>query len=286
MAKYSSVEHLKSMESLCSDRLFSLQGKVCIVTGGSRGIGLMMAKTFVENGAKAYIVSRKKKACDEVADALNRLGLPGKAVSFPADVGSDAACKKLAADIGELETKVDVLINNAGITWGDDFDDFPEEAWGKTFNLNVTALFQLTRAFVPLLKKASNGNLDPSHVINVSSVGGNLDSSSRLDNAPSYAASKAAANKVTQSLAAYLVEDHINVNCIAPAVFPSKMTYNYQLKSDDLAKLTESGHPVGRYGNESDMAGLTIFLSTKASAFVTGSIIKLDGGTTAIRGRF
>jgi NAD(P)-dependent dehydrogenase (short-subunit alcohol dehydrogenase family) len=260
-----------------------MAGKTVVVTGGSRGIGMMMCKAYVENGAKVYIVSRKKKACDLVADALNAMNASGSAVSFPADVGSDDACNQLAVDIGKLESKIDVLVNNAGITWGSTFEKFPEAAWGKLYNLNVTSIFQMSRAFTPLLKKASKGNLEPAHIINVSSVAGNNDSSSPKDVAPSYAASKAAANKVTQILAAYLVKDHINVNCIAPAVFPSDMTYKYQLKSTDLAKMTDKMHPVGRIGNASDMAGLTLFLSTKASAFVTGSIIKLDGGSSSIR---
>jgi NAD(P)-dependent dehydrogenase (short-subunit alcohol dehydrogenase family) len=167
-----------------------------------------MAKCFVENGAKVYVVSRKAQACDTVTDGLNKLpGKTGVAVSMPADVGSDENCKALAAKIASLEDKVDVLVNNAGITWGDDFEDHPEAAWAKLYNLNVTSIFNLTRAFRPLLIKASKGNLDPSKVINVSSVAGNMDSSNPMDNAPSYAVSKAAANKVTQVLASYLVKD-------------------------------------------------------------------------------
>jgi len=284
MAKYDSVQHLKSMEPLVASRLFDVKGKVAVVTGGSRGIGLMMCKTFVENGATVYVVSRKAAAVAEAVAALNGLSsCTGRAVALPADVGTEAACKALAAEVASKESKIDILVNNAGITWGSDFEEHPEAAWGKTYNLNVTAMFQLTRAFVPLLKEASNGNLDPSHVVNVSSTAGNMNSSSPLDNAPSYAASKAAANKVTQILASYLVKDHINVNCIAPAVFPSKMTFQYQLKTDELADFSASMHPVGRVGNETDMGGLLLFLSSRASAFVTGSIIRLDGGLTAIR---
>ena len=286
MPSYNNLDHLQSMNNLSQHQLFSVQGKVIVITGGSRGIGLMMAKAFVDNGAKVYIVSRKKQACDDVAAALNNMNAPGTAVSCPADVGTDQGCQQLVRDISKLETKIDTLINNAGLTWGSEhYSDFPEHAWHKVFNVNVTALFQLSRAFVPLLKAASHGNLDPSHIINVSSVAGNMDSSNPFDNAPSYAASKAAANKVTQILAAYFVADHINVNCIAPAVFPSKMTYSYQLKTEQGMKMTKDSHPVGRYGNEEDIAGLTLFLSSKASAFVTGSIIKLDGGMSAIRSR-
>lgn len=151
--------------------------------------------------------------------------------------------------------------------------------------LNVTAVFNLTRAFVPLLEAGSGGNTDPAHVVNISSVAGTSDSAQQWDNAPSYAASKAAVNKVTQLLAGYLVELAICVNAIAPAVFPSKMTFDYQLRDSATAEIADEMHPVGRVGNETDMAGLALFLSSKASAFVTGSVINLDGGFVGIRSR-
>ncbi len=294
MRKYDAMSHLAGMGPLRAAELFSVCGKTAVVTGGSRGIGLMMCKTLVENGATVFVVSRKQGACNAAAEALNELPtrhLQGRAVSQPCDVSTDAGCRALVADVVNAgHESIDILINNAGITWGGDFDSFGEEddgksAWDKVFRLNVTSIFNLTRAFRPLLRRASRGNLNPSHVINVSSVAGNLDSSFSFDNAPSYAASKAAANRITQSLAAYLVEDAINVNCIAPAVFPSKMTYSYQLRTEAGAAASRESHPVGRFGNAKDMAGLTLFLSSKASAFVTGSIIKLDGGMSAIRTR-
>lgn len=289
--KYDALDHLASMASLKAAPLFDVQGKTAVVTGGSRGIGLMMCKTLVENGATVFVVSRKKGACDDAAQSLNSLTTrhpTGRAISLPRDVSTDTACRSLAAEVKDAGYhKVDILINNAGITWGGDFEDFGGEdeykAWDKLFRLNVTSIFNLTRAFRPMLKEASRGNLDPSHVINVGSVAGNLDSSYVFDNAPSYAASKAAVNRLTQSLAAYLVEDAITVNCIAPAVFPSKMTYSYQLRTDAGKAASKMSHPVGRYGNAQDIAGLTLFLSSKASAFVTGSVIKLDGGMSSIR---
>ena len=292
--KYDALSHLASMGVLHAPALFSVAGKCCVVTGGSRGIGLMMCKALVENGATVFVVSRKAAACEAAADALNKLPtrhLQGHAVAQPCDVSTDGGCRALVAKVeASGHDRVDVLINNAGITWGGEFDAFGAEddgksAWDKLFKLNVAAIFNLTRAFRPLLKRASRGNLDPSHVINVSSVAGNLGSSLPLDNAPSYAASKAAVNRLTQSLAAYLVEDSINVNCIAPAVFPSKMTYAYHLRTEAGAAASHASHPVGRFGNAHDIAGLTLFLSSKASAFVTGSIIKLDGGMSAIRTR-
>ena len=230
------------------------------------------------------VVSRKLAACEDVATALNEIG-PGTAVAIAADLASDAACRKLAEEVGAREQSVDVLVNNAGVTWGGTFEDFPEAAWARTMTLNVSSIFHLTRAFVPLLKRASKGNLEPAHVINISSAAGNPSHASTADNAFSYAASKAATNKVTQSLAAVLLRDHIVVNCIAPAVFESKMTFDYQLKSDDLARFTEQAHPVGRYGNESDMGALALFLGSRASAFMTGSIIALDGGLLSVQSR-
>ena len=294
LRKYDALSHLAGMGPLRGAALFSVRGKTAVVTGGSRGIGLMMCRALVENGATVFVVSRKEAACAAAAEALNSLPtrhLQGRAVSQPCDVSTDAGCRALAAAVeGAGFDRVDVLINNAGITWGGEFDAFGGEddgksAWDKVFRLNGTAIFNLTRAFRPLLRRASRGNLDPSHVINVSSVAGNLNSSFAFDNAPSYAASKAAANRITQSLAAYLVDEAINVNGIAPAVFPSKMTYSYQLRTEAGAAASRESHPVGRFGNAQDIAGLTLFLSSKASAFVTGSIIKLDGGMSAIRTR-
>ena len=281
MAPYDSVQHLKSMKSLNIADMYSVKGKVCLVTGGSRGIGMMIAKGFVENGAKVYVASRKKEVCDQVAAELNKIG-PGNAVGIAANLTSDEACKALATEIGKMEDKLDVLVNNAGATWGDSFDDFPEAAWERVFTLNVYSIWHLTRAFTPMLKKASNGNLDPAHVINVSSVGGAFGVDSPFSNNPSYLTSKAACNKLTKTLAAYLVKDGINVNCIGPGVFESKMTFDYQLKDDELADIANKSYPVGRYGNETDMASLAIYLSSKASAFMTGGIFYLDGGSLSI----
>ena len=286
--KYDPIAHLAEMRPLKANSLFNVEGKVCVCTGGSRGIGLMMSRCLVENGSTVYVVSRKADACERAVAALNKLPSrhpKGRAVSLACDVSTDNSCRNLAQEVAKHHDQVHILINNAGITWGSSFESFPESAWDKVFRLNVTAIFNLTRAFRPLLKRASRGNLDPAHVINVSSVAGNLDSSYPFDNAPSYAASKSATNKLTQSLAAYLVEDNINVNCIAPAVFPSKMTYSYQLRTEEGDTASKKSHPVGRYGNANDVAGLTLYLSSRASAFVTGAIIKLDGGMSAIRTR-
>lgn len=282
MPQYDSVTQLRKMQSCRIDDIFSIKDKVCVVTGGTRGIGLMIAKGFVQNGARVYVVSRKSTVCQRVSEELNAMG-PGTAYSLPADLRSDKACRELVERFASRESKLDCLVNNAGVTWGDSFEDFPEKAWDRTMTLNVASIFHLTRAFVPYLKKASKGNEDPSHVINISSVAGNPTFAHAMDNAPSYAASKAACNKVTQILAAYLKDDFICVNAIAPAVFPSKMTFDYQLRDEALFEATNRSHPLGRIGNARDMAGTSIFLASKASAFMTGSVVYLDGGTTAVR---
>ena len=183
--KYDALTHLRSMSSSRTEDLFSMRGKICVVTGGSRGIGLMIAKAYVENGAKVYVSSRKKDACDLVARELTNLG-PGTAVSMPADISSDAGCKELAERIAKQERRIDVLVNNAGVTWGSPFETFPEMAWERVMTLNVASVFNMTRACVPLLREASKGNLNPSHVINITSVAGHPDSAPEDDIAPSY----------------------------------------------------------------------------------------------------
>merc|ERR1711920_669843 len=161
--------------------------------------------------------------------------------------------------------------------------EFPEHAWATILNLNVTSIFNLTRACAPLLIRGSGGNMEPSHVINIGSVAGHPHCHV-FDNAPSYAASKAAVAQVSRFLAAKLVRDGVVVNCIQPNIFPSKMTLDYQLKNNKSKEATRLWHPVGRYGHENDMAGMALFLSSKASAFVTGETVCLDGGSTYISG--
>lgn len=267
---------------LAVGELFSVRGKVALVTGGSRGIGLMIAKGLVKNGAKVYISARKAEVCDQVAAELNALG-PGMCISLPGDeLTSDAACRRLAMKLEEKEDRLHILVNNAGTAWASRFEDFPDEAWNKIMTLNVASIFNLTRACHELLKRGSGGSMEPASVINIGSVVGHP-AASVLDNAPSYHASKAAAAQVTRWLAAKFCRDGINVNCIQPAVFPSKMSFDYRLKTEGVEEMTKQMHPVGRYGHENDMAGLALFLSSRASAFVTGSSICCDGGLAHIQ---
>lgn len=269
--------------TLAIDEIFGVKGRVALVTGGSRGIGLMIAKALVENGAKVYISARKADVCDRVAKELTSMG-PGTCVALGGvELVSDAACRELAGRVSALEDRLHILVNNAGTTWGTPFESFPDEAWGKVMTLNVASIFNLTRACHALLLKGSGGNMEPSHVINIGSVAGHP-SASVFDNSPSYHASKAAAAQVTRWLAARFCREGIVVNCIQPAVFPSKMTFDYQLKTEQGEEMSKAMHPVGRYGHENDMAGLALFLSSRASAFITGSAICLDGGMAHIQG--
>eukprot|EP00930_Biecheleria_cincta_P052954 TRINITY_DN38256_c0_g1_i1.p1 TRINITY_DN38256_c0_g1~~TRINITY_DN38256_c0_g1_i1.p1 ORF type:complete len:298 (-),score=52.47 TRINITY_DN38256_c0_g1_i1:132-1025(-) len=275
--------HVVRNPALNITELFSVRDKVALVTGGSRGIGLMIAKALVENGARVYISARKAEVCDQVAAELSRMG-PGSCTSLPGDeLNSDQACISLASKLAAKEDKLHILVNNAGATWGGSFEDFPDHAWNKIMSLNVASIFNLTRACYGLLKKGSGGNLDPAHVISIGSVAGHP-SANVFDNAPSYHASKAAAAQVTRWLAAKFCREGIVVNCIQPAVYPSKMTFDYQLKTESGEEAAKNFHPVGRYGHESDMAGLAIFLSSRASAFITGETICSDGGAAHIQG--
>lgn len=265
--------------ALAVQNLFDVQGKTALVTGGSRGIGLMIARGLVANGAHVFIVARKAKQCDAAAAALNLEG-PGTCTSLPADLTTDAACRALAAAVRARAAggQLHVLVNNAGSTWGAHLEEFPEQAWEKVMSLNVTSVFQLTRACLPLLEAAAaaGGHADPARVINIGSVMGQ--SVNQYDNAFSYSASKAAVAHLTRVLGASLTPKHITVNCIAPAFFPSKMTA-FRISDDGEADpMLVAQHPIGRIGKESDMAGLVLFLASKAGAFVSGAVIPLDGG--------
>ena len=253
--------------------LFDLSGKTAVVTGGSRGIGLMIARGLLQAGARVYISSRKADAC---AEAAKELAGYGPVHAIPADVSAEPACLRLAAEVGEREQAVHVLVNNAGATWGAPLSEFPASAWDKVVNLNLKAPFFLTRAFLPLLEAAGTAD-DPARVINVGSIDG-----LRVPelHTYSYAASKAGLHQLTRVLARELGPRHITVNAVAPGPFESKMM---------AATLAASGEqiaassPLGRIGRPDDMAGVTVFLSGRGAAYVTGAIIPVDGGIWAAR---
>lgn len=263
--------------SLQSSRLFDVQGKVVVITGGGRGIGKMMADGFVQNGAKVYIASRNLKACEATAQELNAKG-PGQCIPLQANLLTEAACKALADEIAKRETRVDVLINNSGIAWGGDIENTPEAAWTKVLSLNVTSPFHLTRYLLPLLDEAATSE-DAARVINVGSIAGLMP---QMINTIAYDTSKAAVHHMTRVLAAKLARrpngGHILVNSIAPGLVPSKMSEGIAFVTGMSFKDMQKELPIERFGLDSDMAGLAIFLASKASGWITGMVIACDGG--------
>ncbi len=250
--------------------LFNIEGKTAVVTGGSRGIGLMIAQGFVEAGAKVYISARKADVCNEAAAELSK---SGECISIPTDLSTEEGAKTLGDEIKKREKSVDILVNNAGATWGSSFEEFPESGWDKILAINVKGPFFLTRQLMPLLKEAASHE-DPSRIINVGSIAGFKTGGVAF----SYGASKAAMHQMTQNWASQFAEDRITVNCIAPGPFPSKMMA-FLTDDEDIRKAMEATVPLGRIGKPEDAAGLAIFLSSKASAWMTGCIIPLDGGS-------
>lgn len=249
--------------------LFSVRDKVVCVTGGSRGIGLMIARGFVEAGAKVYISSRKKEVCDEVAADLSS---SGTCISLPADLSTEAGCNGLADELAAHEPALHVLVNNAGANWGAPLAEYPDDAWDKVLALNVKSIFHLTRACLPLLEKASRDG-DPARVINIGSIDGLR---APLMDTYAYSSSKAAVHHLTRHLASKLAP-RITVNAVAPGPFESKMMAATLERFKDGIVAT---CPMGRIGEPDDMAGVAIYLASRASSYVTGVVIPVDGGIT------
>ena len=248
--------------------LFSVAGKVVVITGGSRGIGEMIARAYVENGAKVYITARNAAVCDGLAAELSK---SGECISIPADLSKMEEIERFAAALEARESKIDVLFNNAGASWGAPFDSFPESGWDKIVDLNVKSLFFLTQRLVKLLEAAGSVD-DFARVINIGSIDGMHVSNIETY---SYAASKAAVLHLTKMMAKNLASRHIAVNAIAPGYFPSKMTAAIP---EEWAAASVAATPMKRIGNPADMAGVALYLGSKASGFVCGSIIAVDGG--------
>ncbi len=256
--------------------LFSLEGKTALVTGGATGIGYMITHALVSAGAKVYIASRKFEACQKAADSL--ADLPGSCVPFGADLSSEAGVVSLSEFISDNESKLNILINNSGRSWGASFEKFPWHAWEDIMTLNVTAPFTLIRELTPLLSSSGSAD-DPSRVINIGSVMG---SEPHGFPAYSYAASKAAIHHVTRFLSNELAAKHITVNAIAPGPFPSGMTAFFT-HDEKLTSAVTKGVPLGRMGRPLDFAGLVLCLCGITGSYISGAIIPLDGGGSAAR---
>ncbi|MAI26299.1 MAG: 3-oxoacyl-ACP reductase [Spirochaeta sp.] len=250
--------------------LFSVEGKVALVTGGSRGIGEMIAEGLVANGVRVYICARKAEACDATAARLSEIG---ECISVPADLSTEAGITALVEQIASAEEQLDILINNAGATWGAPLDDFPVAAFEKVMNLNVNSVFELTRQCLPLLRKGASAP-DPSRVVITSSVEGL--STSRQANFP-YSASKAGVIHLAKHLAKTVAPENITVNCLAPGPFESKMMA-FALDNPDMRSAIAGSIPLQRIGEPEDVAGAVIYLCSRAGAYVTGQTLAVDGG--------
>jgi len=252
-------------------QLFDISGKTALVTGGSRGIGLMIARGFMQNGAKVYISSRKAEACERAAAELSKYGT---CIPLAHDLGSMAEVKALAEDIKAREKKLDILINNAGAAWAEPFETYSEAGWDKLMNVNLKAIFFLSQALLPELKAAGTAD-DPARIVNIGSIDGILQP--QLESY-AYSASKAAVHHLTHHLAKHLARDRINVNAIAPGPFETKMLAPVLATA---RKAIESSVPRGRIGEDDDMIGAAIFFCSKASSFITGQVLAVDGGIMA-----
>ncbi|WP_439620903.1 SDR family oxidoreductase [Hyphomonas sp.] len=253
---------------------FSVSGKTALVTGGSRGIGEMIAAGFLQAGARVYICARNAAACDETASRLED-SYGGECIPLSADLSGLDGVNYLADCLTERESRLDILVNNAGASWGGTIDDFPEVGWDKVMNVNVKGVFFLTQRLLPLLRASGSRN-DPARVINIGSVDGLK--SSRFD-VFSYGASKAAVHHLTRFLAAHLTPEFINCNAIAPGPYPTRMLGSgFGGMDDTVEEMIAMSNPSGRLGTVEDIAGLAIFLSSRAGAYVVGEVIASDGG--------
>jgi len=252
-------------------QLFSLKGRSALITGGSRGIGRMIAEGFLAQGARVYISARKAAACDQTAKELSAFG---QCVSLPADVSTLEGAQALVDAYARHEDSLDILVNNAGAAWGAPYDEFPESGWDKVVDLNLKTPFFLTKALTPMLKKAATDHL--AKVINIASIDG---ISVNPQETYSYAASKAGLIQLTRRMALRLAQERIVVSAIAPGAFASDMNKLARDHGDEVKERI----PAGRIGVPEDMAGAAIYLASRAGDYVMGSTLVVDGGVTHAR---
>jgi NAD(P)-dependent dehydrogenase (short-subunit alcohol dehydrogenase family) len=252
--------------------LFDVAGRTALVTGGSRGIGLMIARGLVEAGARVIVSSRKTP---DVQDAARSLGAIGDCEAVPGDVATKEGAGALAGAVRDRFETLDILINNAGVAWGAPLEEFPAGGWEKVMRTNVEGVFHLTIALLPALRAAADAD-SPARVINIGSIDGIR--APVLENY-SYSASKAAVHMLTRHLAKRLAAEQITVNAIAPGPFESKMTA-FMLERPETREVVAQTVPLGRIGRPDDVVGLTLLLASRAGSYLTGTVIPLDGGIT------
>lgn len=254
--------------------LFGLEGKTALVTGGSRGIGAMIAGALLDAGATVFITSRKEKACVAAADELSRRG---PCEGFGGDVSTPEGCATLAADFRERSEGLDILVNNAGATWGAPLEEHTVESWDKVMNTNARGAFLLTQQLVPMLTAEASPE-DPARIINVGSVDGLV---SPLFESYSYSASKAALHMLTRHLARHLADSHITVNAIAPGLFESKMTA-FVFGDPDTTTAVTDRIPMHRAGTPDDVGGTAVWIASHAGSYLTGAVIPVSGGLATL----
>ena len=251
--------------------LFSLKGRSALITGGSRGIGRMIAEGLVQSGVRVYITARKAEACDATAAELSE---QGTCVSLPGDISTKEGLASVVARLREHETNLDILVNNAGAAWGAPFDEFSEDGWDKVMDLNLKAMFFLTQALAPDLRAAAAAGDHLAKVINVASIDGIRPNPLETY---SYHASKAGVIHLTKRLASRLAPDGVIVSGIAPGAFGTKMNKDARDHGDEV----KTKIPAGRIGTSEDMAGVAAYLASRAGDYVVGETIVVDGGVVA-----
>ena len=249
--------------------LFDLRGRIALITGGSKGIGRMIAEEYVRRGVRTYIAARKAAVCRQTAEELSAFG---ECIDIPADLSTLDGARGLAEEIGRRESRLDILINNAGTGWVAALDEFPEKGWDKVLNLNLKAAFFLTQQLLPVLRKAASAE-QPAKVINISSIDAVFVSA---DESYSYSASKAGLNHLTRHLAKRLAKDRICVNAIAPGAFVSDLN----VVARDNPELIEKFVPANRIGRPQDIAGTAVYMASRAGDYLMGITLVVDGGVT------